>query len=710
MKRFSNLIAIFLAGVHAVAAVPSTDHDVVIVGAGAAGLYAGYTLNGLGFNVLILEATDRHGGRVYSDTLGDVGIEHGAETLYGSTNNFIYNDIQAEYGNGSQLRIFRENSSQDTLIVMDADGMGGGTTCWAETGDCYLDNDIDDWWSFYGDIGKHDNDATDQLVSDYLNNSWGVPSTSRGYHLYEASSPGAGYGTTVERLGLRSLSREWNSWSLSGASYGLAPTGYLDALDTLYFNQVAPFVTYNSPVTVVDTSGIKPVAIDANGVWHYAGAIIVTVSVGVLKANIIDFIPDLPATKLNAIDTIGMGKGMKMSLRFSSQFWPDKLMDLITDGPTALVWAPNQYQPDSNDHVLTCYIVGKNAEAMKALPSDVARINQALADIDVAFNGSASTTYIEGIVLDWTSEPYVLGSFSYPAPGTRPLSGLTMRQVLAQPVGSTLYFAGEATHNTAPATVPGAVQSGERAGNEVDTSLGGPPAAGTPTANFSASVTNGSAPLDVSFTDLSNQGPTEWLWDFGDTDTGSAQHLDHQYTTPGVYTVSLTATNANGSHTRVLPMLITVNESSPIDAWKESFNGVNGWDANQPLIAGDAVDYDGDGMQTLWEYVRGTNPAVADPDGGHYLAQVLDVGGSDHLEVSYLRAESLPPGVFIGVHFSTDLTSWSATEVVEGATPSSSLVVTEGAPSGGTRRVYARRTTVVGALNFARLSVTRLGP
>jgi cation diffusion facilitator CzcD-associated flavoprotein CzcO len=42
---------------------PSTDHDIVIVGAGAAGLYAAYTLDNLGYNVLILEATDRHGGR-----------------------------------------------------------------------------------------------------------------------------------------------------------------------------------------------------------------------------------------------------------------------------------------------------------------------------------------------------------------------------------------------------------------------------------------------------------------------------------------------------------------------------------------------------------------------------------------------------------------------------------------------------------------------
>ena len=195
-------------------------------------------------------------------------------------------------------------------------------------------------------------------------------------------------------------------------------------------------------------------------------------------------------------------------------------------------------------------------------PDGTARINQVLADLDVAFGGAASTNFVEGIVQDWTSQPYVLGSYSFPAPGTRPLSGLTQREVLAQPVGSTLYFAGEATHNTAASTVPGAMQSGLRAATEINTAFGGPPAAGTPTTDFSASVTQGEAPLDVTFTDLSSEIPTGWSWDFGDSGASSSQNPTHQYTTEGTYTVSLTATNANGSHTRLLPMLITVPEPS----------------------------------------------------------------------------------------------------------------------------------------------------
>ncbi len=586
------LLVVALLPTRSSAVEPSTDHDVVIVGAGASGLYAAYTLYNLGYDVLILEATNRHGGRVYSDTLGDVGIEHGAEELYSSTNNFVFDDIRDEYGNGAQTKIFLENPQQDTLIVMDADGMGGGNTCWVATGNCDSDIDINDYWDFYYATGDFDNHPTDPLVSDYLDSVWGVPSTSRGYHLYEAGSPAGEYGTTVERLGLRSLSREWNSFALSSTVYGLGPTGYLDALNTLYFNSVTPFVTYNSPVTVVDTSGVKPVAIDDNGVYHYADAIIVTVSVGVLKAEIIDFIPDLPASKLNAISTIGMGKGMKISLRFSSQVWDSKMFYVMTGGPSASCWATTEYQTSASDPVLTCFLMGKNAETMAALADDTARINQTLADLDVALAGAATTAFVEGVVQDWTAEPYVLGSYSYPAPGTRPLVGLTMREELALPVGSTLFFAGEATHNTAASTVPGALQTGERAGGEVNTSLGGPPALGAPESDFSASVNLGDAPLDVSFTDLSNQLPTSWLWDFGDGGSSVLRHPTYQYTTGGDYTVSLTATNTNGSHTRVLPNLISVPEptlamllgggvfalrlmharrrATPIDRWRQS--------------------------------------------------------------------------------------------------------------------------------------------
>jgi PKD repeat protein len=209
--------------------------------------------------------------------------------------------------------------------------------------------------------------------------------------------------------------------------------------------------------------------------------------------------------------------------------------------------------------VLTCFIMGENAQTMTDLPSDAARINQILTNLDDMFSGAASTAYIEALGKDWTIDPYVRGSYSYPAPGTYP-GGTSMRQELAAPVGSTLYFAGEATHNTASATVPGALQSGERAAGEIDSDTGGPPSPCAPTASFAASALTGAPPLTVDFTDSSTQLPTGWSWDFGDTGSSTGQNPSHQYATAGIYTVSLIASNGSGSHTRVQPNLIQVPE------------------------------------------------------------------------------------------------------------------------------------------------------
>jgi hypothetical protein len=262
-----------------------------------------------------------------------------------------------------------------------------------------------------------------------------------------------------------------------------------------------------------------------------------------------------------------MGNGMKISLRFSNDFWPASMTWMQMDGPLATCWDPTDYQTGTTDEVLTCFLMGKNSETMEALPNDAARINQALMDLDVVFGSlpfldQPSQVFIDGTVQNWTAEPYVLGSYSFPAPDTRPGANgsTTEREVLAQQVGTELYFAGEATHNTAASTVIGAMRTGERAAGEVDTDTGGPPSASAPTADFSANIVSGNAPLDVDFTDLSSQTPTGWSWNFGDTGTSSDEDPSHQYTTPGTYTVSLTATNANGSHTRVLPNLIFVPE------------------------------------------------------------------------------------------------------------------------------------------------------
>jgi PKD repeat protein len=83
-----------------------------------------------------------------------------------------------------------------------------------------------------------------------------------------------------------------------------------------------------------------------------------------------------------------------------------------------------------------------------------------------------------------------------------------------------------------------------------------------PVANFTGNPTSGPAPLTVYFTDTSTGSPTSWSWTFGDGGTSTAQNPSHTYNTANQYTVSLTATNAQGQDTETKTNYITVANQS----------------------------------------------------------------------------------------------------------------------------------------------------
>jgi PKD repeat protein len=80
-----------------------------------------------------------------------------------------------------------------------------------------------------------------------------------------------------------------------------------------------------------------------------------------------------------------------------------------------------------------------------------------------------------------------------------------------------------------------------------------------PAADFSGTPLSGVEPLIVSFTDTTAFAPYSWNWNFGDGGASSVRHPGHDYTDPGTYAVSLTATNAHGSDTETKTGYITVS-------------------------------------------------------------------------------------------------------------------------------------------------------
>ena len=485
------LSALFTLFISPVTWAANTTHDVVIVGAGSAGLYAAKTLNEDGYDVLIIEATDRIGGRVYSHTLGDTRIELGAEELYGRKgNNPVWNAIKGEYGKS----IYVDGYQGPEAYSMD----GGTNTCWtlsSATRDCADDPDVtlvDGLYDWYWRPSNHP-DPTTTLADDVLD-EYGVAPGDRSYHIYESSFAGGEYATSLHKLGARSLALQDNEWDLSEwiVVLGDKDLGYSDALETVWWDDVVANseLLLDSPVVEIDTNGDDVIVKDANGDLHAARQVIVTVSIGVLQKEMIDFMPDLPDSTIEAYNGIGIDMGMKVPIRFSSAWWEvegEPLSWLVTEGLAGACWVPTDYKSGSSDHIMMCYPMGDNAamlndiaEAAVAIgeDGDQAIVDAILFDLDTTFPeapNAANANFEEAVVQNWGAHPYTLGAYSYPKVGTYTTASDNKRADLQVPVANNrIFFAGEGTHVTHPATVVGALHEGERAANDVHAVNGSP--------------------------------------------------------------------------------------------------------------------------------------------------------------------------------------------------------------------------------------------
>jgi monoamine oxidase len=168
---------------------PDNAYDVIVIGAGSAGLYAAKTLQSYGYDVLILEATDRIGGRVKSATLGDMRVELGAEERYlGEGNNPVWPAIRGQYGE----QIYIQPYEGLTAYSMDQ----GVNTCWTKNfalRPCADDADVvtmGDFWDWYWPPELHQNRAT--TLADEVLEEFAVGADHRGYHLNDAGIAGGG--------------------------------------------------------------------------------------------------------------------------------------------------------------------------------------------------------------------------------------------------------------------------------------------------------------------------------------------------------------------------------------------------------------------------------------------------------------------------------------------------------------------------------------
>jgi monoamine oxidase len=210
-------------------------------------------------------------------------------------------------------------------------------------------------------------------------------------------------------------------------------------------------------VASVDTSGDRAVVVTSQGNFE-AGAVVVTVPLGVLKAESIGFLPPLPEPKSTAIARLGMGALSKTCLRFESQFWPAdaELIDIVPSASRRGQWVESLSLTGLVDvSALMMFNAGKFARAVETMtdPEVIASASSALKPVVPEF--SAPTGLLRSA---WSVDPFSLGSYSFIGVG----ASLADRDALAAPEGRR-FFAGEACSHDHAGTVHGAYTSGEAA-------------------------------------------------------------------------------------------------------------------------------------------------------------------------------------------------------------------------------------------------------
>lgn len=416
------------------------DGKVIIIGAGISGIYAAQTLLAQGVkNITILEASNRWGGRILSNqSFADFAIELGAEEVHGQKSRWY--DILKSHG----------------AALTESDG----------TDYIQLDNQLKKLTAVNGDSDIQKAYQIINAVSNYNGSEITVEAytqqqglAARVKHLAEARL-GNEYGTSNTRLSLPGISVADQLWYSGNKNFVLTHTSYQNIIQDAYADALSK-IQYEKAVNSITYSGNICEITTTDGSSYSADKVVITVPISILKQNFIQFSPQLPQQKLDAINIIGMDAGMKIILKFNQKFWDSNLGSLYASGYVPEFWDPSAGKA-GNTAVLTAFVMGEKAEALSAQGN--AAINTVLSELDNIYgNNLASTHFNDAIIMDWYKEPFIQGAYSYPK-----IKSNEVRIQYASTLNDKLYFAGEAANTEGCfATVHGAIDAAYNAVREL---------------------------------------------------------------------------------------------------------------------------------------------------------------------------------------------------------------------------------------------------
>ncbi|WP_027577968.1 NAD(P)/FAD-dependent oxidoreductase [Bradyrhizobium sp. Ai1a-2] len=409
--------------------------DIIVVGAGAAGLMAARELGRAGKKVTILEARDRCGGRIYSLSTEEFGYpaEGGAEFVHGEAP--VTHALLREAGlslvpvHGTRWNAEHGAFSRDEAPDLGADRLGQALA----------------------DL------KTDVTVADFLERHFAGPEHSRLRHSivrrvegYDAADP-----ALASTLALRDewMNREPSPQARIAGGYG-ALIAYLAA----ECRRQAAVIHLNSAVRAIEAADGRALVHCANGEKYAGDRVILTVPLPVLQEIVL---PHAVGEKFAAAANIGFGSVIKILLRFKTQWWTSgkgrnlaDLLFLLSDQTVPVWWT----QCSTERPVLTGWVAGPNTTGLAHLDENKL-IETGLASLADMFGLSPKNLTLDLVAaraINWGHDPFARGAYSYATPRTR-----EAQSVLTSSDGAAVLLSGEALYRGRDmGTVEAALASG----------------------------------------------------------------------------------------------------------------------------------------------------------------------------------------------------------------------------------------------------------
>ena len=467
---------------------PSINHNVLIIGAGISGIStANYlheisnkktnktnSLNSPKYNITILEARNRIGGRIHTDTTSfDFPVDLGASWIHGMKNdqnnnplaNLVKETNIAHYITDYDNTVFRDSKTGKVYFEKEIENLGKEIFKFMKGIKRSNTKSLYDYYKEYisknilNSLNNNDNRTILKFINQYIINE---------IELETANS--------IQNLSTN-LGKDMDDCEGDDLIFN---KGYISLFEKIYqkFN-----VKLNENVVKIDQNNDKKnnkfkniKVTTTNGNIYTADSVIVTVPLGILKKQSILFNPELSDTKIKSINNIGFGTLNKIIVEFEEVYWEeDKNMDIISlvqDNPNTdntntneshpFSWSVNLYKSFNHkalafliSHRFESYIIENNNEIIKAKLIEV---------LSKSYNIPNNKIKIKRFIkTNWGNDPYSYGSFTSYIIGTSKQDYIN----IGKPEGR-VHFAGEHTHVEFNANVRGAWESGIRVGKEVD--------------------------------------------------------------------------------------------------------------------------------------------------------------------------------------------------------------------------------------------------